>query len=421
MNLSKLNRVPAVYWIAAAAFAVRLIARIGQGIDLFWVNGYTFFFDLAQGIAGGHGIAYANGPPTAFRVPLYPIFLAGLTLGHRAFWPIAIAQSAIGALTALYAAQLARAMFPIEVGGKAGNWAAAATAFFPYYVIHDTALEETSLFTVLTLASVLVLLRSLRTREITFGASAGLLLGLDMLTRATIAPFAVLVPLWLAWRKRMRGAAACAVLLAATISPWLWRNYLLTGVPTLSTETGIELWNGNNGFLFRHYPQESSDLSKYDALDALTPQDRNEINLLSGNEMLVSRWFFRCALAYMRQHPLETVWDDCRKIVAGFYFLPSPRRGRFEDLVYALSYSPVMLLGLWGMWRRRAHWRTDSLIYLLFATFIIVTAVFWAHTSHGAYLDVYWIVFGAGALASASPRLKRADGQNFRAQTPAAG
>jgi hypothetical protein len=51
------------------------------------------------------------------------------------------------------------------------------------------------------------------------------------------------------------------------------------------------------------------------------------------------------------------------------------------------------------MWRHRAHWREDSLIYLLFATFMLVTAIFWAQTSHRAYLDVYWIVFGSGALA----------------------
>jgi hypothetical protein len=59
-----------------------------------------------------------------------------------------------------------------------------------------------------------------------------------------------------------------------------------------------------------------------------------------------------------------------------------------------------MLLGLWGMWLHRSHWREDSLIYALFGIFALVTAVFWAHTSHRVYLDVYWIVFGAGAVAS---------------------
>jgi hypothetical protein len=394
----KLDRLPVVYWIAAAAFAARLIARICQGIDLFWVNGYSFFFDLAQSIAAGNGVAFPGCPPTAFRVPLYPIFLAGLTLGHQAFWPIAIAQSLIGALTVLYAAQLARAMFPGQIGANAANWAAAGTAFYPYYVIHDTALEETSLFTVLTLVSVLLVLRSLCARQMTCGAVAGLLLGLDVLTRATIAPFALLVPFWLVWQKRVRGGMACGILLVATVSPWLWRNFVLTGVPTLSTETGIELWNGNNGFLFDYYPQQSSDLSKGEALDALTPHDQREFQKMSNNEMAMSRWFAHKAWDHIRLHPGQTIVDGFRKIAAGFFFLPSPRRGRLADLVYAVTYGPVMVIGLWGMWRRRSHWRNDSLIYLLFASFLIVTAVFWAHTSHRAFLDVYWIVFGTGAL-----------------------
>lgn len=420
MSLAKPGRIPAVYLIAAAAFATRLIARICQGSDRFWVNGYSFFFELAQSIAAGHGIAFSGGAPTAFRVPLYPILLAGLTLGHKAFWPIAIAQSLIGALTALYAAQLARAMYPEQFGAKAAAWAAAVTAFYPYYVIHDTALEETSLFTLLTLASILVLWRSLCARPIVFGALAGLLLGLDVLTRATIAPFAVLAPFWLASRGRGRGAVACAVLLAATVSPWLWRNYVLTGVPTLSTETGIQFWSGNNGFLFHHYPRESSDLSQWEALNALSPQDQRELQSLGGNEAQVSRWFFLKGMAYIETHPQQTAVDAFRKTAAAFSFLPSPRRGTFEDLVYALSYGPVMLLGLWGMWQRRAQWRSDSLIYLLFVTFTIVTAIFWAHTSHRAYLDVYSIVFGVGAVAEAGSRY-RARRPTSRAASASAG
>jgi hypothetical protein len=43
------------------------------------------------------------------------------------------------------------------------------------------------------------------------------------------------------------------------------------------------------------------------------------------------------------------------------------------------------------------------LIYLLFAVFMLVTAVFWAHTTHRVYLDVYWIAFAAGVLADTLP------------------
>ncbi len=391
-------RLPrAVYWLALLGFLLRLTVRVTSGAAEFWANGYTFFFAMAQNIARGQGIGIA-GIRTAFRVPLYPILLACWTGGHKAFWPIAIAQSLIGAGTVVCAGLLALQMYRTAWGAKAAVLAAAMTALYPYYMIHDTALEETSLFTLLALAAILLLRRARANASAVCGASAGVILGLDVLTRATIAPFALLAPLWLLRQKRMRAGLACGLLLALTVTPWLWRNYRLTGVPTLSTETGIELWTGNNGFLFTHYPEGSSDLSKSDALNALSSKDQQELDRMGDNEERENSWFRHKALEYMRAHPAQTVMDGLRKIAASFWLLPSPRRGRIADLVYAFSYGPVMLLGLWGMWLRRRFWREDSLVYLVFASFIAVTAVFWAHTSHRAFLDVYWMVFAAGAL-----------------------
>lgn len=411
LKIQKLDLPWVVYCLAFLAFAVRLMARLHSGIAAFWVNSYAFFWSMAQGIAAGKGIVDGSGVPTAFRVPLYPIFLAALTMGHRLFWPIAITESMLGAGIVICAALLARSMFPGLAAGKIAVLAAAVTAVYPYYVIHDTALQETSLYTFLTLLSVIALRHTVRTERPASGGLAGLLLGLDVLTRATLAPFAVLMPLWLVWRKRPGGGAACALLLFVTLFPWVLRNYLLTGSPTLSTETGIQVWTGNNGYLFDHYPQESSDLSKDEAIEALPLGDRQALDRMGSDEAMRSRWFLHKAIAYISTHREQTAIDGVRKIAAGFSWLPSPRHGLFENLVYACTYGPVMLLGLWGMWRRRACWREDSLVYLLFATFIAITAVFWAHTDHRSYLDVYWIVFGAGAavetIAGRTPRRPR--------------
>ncbi len=275
---NKLNLPRAVYWFVALAFVLRIGARLWYtGIADFWIDGYGFFFELAQSIAHGQGFA-VGGPPTAFRVPLYPILLAGLTLGHRAFWPIVIAQSAIGAGTVICAALLARRLFAGPAAEKAATLAAAITAFYPYYVIHDTALQETSVFTLITIVAVLVLEQAAWLGTLSSGVFSGLLLGLDVLTRPTIAPFALLAPLWLLWRRRTRAGVVCAVFLAATVFPWVLRNYVVLGDPTLSTETGIEFWAGNCGFLFRHYPQESSDISKTEATNSLSLEDRGELH-----------------------------------------------------------------------------------------------------------------------------------------------
>jgi len=61
-----------------------------------------------------------------------------------------------------------------------------------------------------------------------------------------------------------------------------------------------------------------------------------------------------------------------------------------------VSYVPVAGLGLVGMFLARR--REAVLIGMLFLSFVCVTAVFWAHTSHRSYLDVYWMVFAASVI-----------------------
>jgi hypothetical protein len=65
--------------VADCRAALRVGVRLYSGSDDFFVHGYTFFFSMAQNIAAGRGIGFAGQPPTAFRVPLYPMFLAVLT------------------------------------------------------------------------------------------------------------------------------------------------------------------------------------------------------------------------------------------------------------------------------------------------------------------------------------------------------
>jgi hypothetical protein len=221
-----------------------------------------------------------------------------------------------------------------------------------------------------------------------------------VLTRSPIAPFAMLVPVWILARRRIAPGLLCAVTLGLTILPWLWRNDRLMGAPVLTTEAGYELWNGNNDTLFRTYPMESVDVSISAHVDALNAMNPGELPRPGSNELVADRWFEHQALAYMRAHPWLTLANGCRKIGATFDWLPTPRRSRAQSLVHFFSFGPAMLAGLWGMWMRRARWRDDSLIYLLFAQFLVVTAVYFGQTNHRAFLDVYFIVFAAGAFAS---------------------
>ena len=97
-----------------------------------------------------------------------------MTFGHKVFLPIVLSQSLIGAGTVLCAGLLARELF----GSAAAIIAATITAFYPYYVVHDTALQETSLYTFLTILAVFLLLRARRSGSAIMAGCAGLTLGI---------------------------------------------------------------------------------------------------------------------------------------------------------------------------------------------------------------------------------------------------
>lgn len=398
-----MSKLQNILWIVILAFVARATVRWHLGETEFWANGYTFFYDLAQSIATGEGIAFDGGPATAFRVPLYPAFLALVTFGHREFFPVLLSQSLIGAATVWCAALIAREMF----GNAAAIIAAFLTAIYPYYVVHDTALQETSLYTLLTALAILLLMRVRRNDSRLMAACAGLVLGAAVLTRANLAPFALLAPLWLVipagltvapLRRGLWTCLLCAGAMALTVSPWLIRSYWYTGSPTLTTQSGFFLWLGNNPYTFSHYPNESIDVSQQVALGSLSPQENAEIEALRTNEAAVDQWFLRRALDYIREQPWQTIANGFRKVGAAFCWLPSPRRSFWPNLIYLLSYGPVMTFGLWGMWAGRRNWREHLIFYAAFVTFALITAIFFGHTSYRAYLDVYWIVFAASSL-----------------------
>ncbi len=155
------------------------------------------------------------------------------------------------------------------------------------------------------------------------------------------------------------------------------------------------MWIGNNGNTFSHYPEEPIDLSETEAWRAFAMWELERIWDLSADEISLSRWFFKRGLDFIAQNPGDTLMRMMNKVWAGFSWNFSPVKERLMQWVYFTSYFPILVLGVTGMWVTRFRWRELGLIYLLFLTFVVGTAVFWAHTSHRSFLDVYFMVFAA--------------------------
>jgi hypothetical protein len=185
-----------------------------------------------------------------------------------------------------------------------------------------------------------------------------------------------------------------AVSALAVLSPWLIHTTRVTGSPAITTDTGYELWVGNNPYTFSRFPVDSIDASSAFARRHFSDEERAALRASPGNPRTSNGWFGQRARAYIAAHPERTLRGAWRKIAIALSWRITPYRDGPAQWLYAASYLPIAVLGSIGMiatWRRRETW----LVALLFAAFIGVTAVFSGQTSHRIYLDVYWMVFAA--------------------------
>ncbi|MEO8677474.1 MAG: glycosyltransferase family 39 protein [Vicinamibacterales bacterium] len=382
-----------------AGVVIRAGLRLAAGEDAFLTHGYTFYLTLAHSFLAGDGLCYAPGESCASRLPVYPLFLAGFIQAGVLYPGVVIAQSIIGAGVGWMAWRIGNELFAPPVG----LLAAAATAFNPYAVIHDTALQDTVLLNFLMAAALACLLAARRTRRNGLWLAAGIVLGLAILTAARVAFFAPFAIAWVAAvggtnrRERMRAAVVVALPIVLLTGAWTMRNWRVVGAPVLTSEFGRSLYLGNNPLTFSHFPEESIDLT-VDGLPQLSPDGYRSIERLAGQDVARDALFRRMGLEYVRANPGTAAWGSARKLWVILSAQLSPAREPVVQWAYRSVFLSAHLLAIVGLWRARRDWRVHALMWGLVLSFAITTAVFWAHTSHTGYLDPILFAYASAGL-----------------------
>lgn len=290
-----------------------------------------------------------NPPPegvlTAFRAPGYPFFLAvfyGLFPLEIRFAVVRVVQAALMALMAPLVAQLA---LRLGLGRRAAIIAGVVVAFYPILCFYPIALASENLFIPLVLISFLLVLRAADSPQLRFSLFAGLALGLAILTRSILLPFAVLAALWL-WRfgqTRSKGAFLLLATVFGVCLPWAIRNTLVMGRPVFVENSG-----GYNLFVGYH-PEGNGGFVSDVAIIPLTYLDDAERD----------QFCTQAALEYIRNDPAEAALRVLRRAA---YFVG------VEDRELAFFYSN----NFFGEWKQ--PWLT--FIYLLLIIPWIGTCVF---------------------------------------------
>src|SRR2546428_2867890 len=204
-------------------------------------EGLDQYYDYARVLARGEAF------PTIDRPWGYPYFLAAFywAFGDRPSIPL-LAQAALNALIPLLVYEFARREFDRRVAVVA----ALLTGICSFNTVYTSTQSSDSVCTVIFVAAVVSFARGRRSNDWRWLACSGALAGLA----AQFRPNLLLVPLVLAAfhvfqaPQPLRRVKQAAVLLAASTvvaTPWVVRNYQLTGqfIPT-STHGGVQLWYG---------------------------------------------------------------------------------------------------------------------------------------------------------------------------------
>jgi len=237
--------------VVALAAALRLAWVLYAKTEPLWFFDPWSYDRLASSLAEGHGYVNEVGQPTAYYPPGYPAVLGFVywLVGHR---PVAgeALNVVLGALTAGLVYWIGSRAF----GRPAGLLAALAFAVFPSQILYVSQLHSEVVFTAAYLLALGLLLAAPppgERRWVPFWLAAGLAIGVAALLRPVALSLLLAVPFAMrtkgtAWSALARGTLLTLVAAVVTVTPWVVRNAVRVGTPTIATSAGIDFWVGNH-------------------------------------------------------------------------------------------------------------------------------------------------------------------------------
>ncbi len=332
---------------------------------------------------------YFNGTHlTAYWPPGYPFWLSRLywVFGHHPQMA-AVANIFLGTATVLLAYLLVRRLW----GERIGRWTLLLMAVFPSQAFFTNVLASELLFTPLFLAALLFLTMGIRKQSWVFIVlSGGIVLGLATLTRTITALF--LVPVAIYWFLELRKFRAVATRLVVglvgfllVVTPWVVRNHYAIGRACLSSNSGINLFIGNQ-------PSSGMGYNHRAALEFELWDPSKEAYIDSAASVRGWDYIKEKPLAFVRRGIFKSMFLYATDVDAlDFQMFQTAENGDGGKWLLIASvvqsfYLVVLLLAFSGIWivlKSRVH--RDSGTWLVLMTLAYWTSVHFVFFSIGRF------------------------------------
>lgn len=327
-----------------------LIIGLGLIIRVFYVlimapNSIIFpdgiqYEEIARNLLKGEGFSIGTGsyPYQHNRAPVYPAFIAFIYLffGTDIVW-IKIAQSLLSVLTILPIYGLGMMIFDRRVALTASIF----MAIDPFFIFFTGLILSEILFMAFLSSSLFFLYVGVRDNKYFLLAGGSLLMGLAILTRASLLLFPVFILIWILLEKRdnIKGAlsffAFFIIMVVFTLLPWSIRNYsVYNSFVPVTIGSGITLYEGNNpmadgGPGYDRMPDLDTSLSPLERDNSYKAMAIRFINENPGK-------FIR--LAEVKFKRLWNIIPNHEEYRSGKYIIIS-----------LLSYVPILVFGIIGI------------------------------------------------------------------------
>lgn len=364
-TVERVSRRPFFFSLAIwmSAFIFRLILLVWSSPEIPVDGDAPSYLAIARSIAEGTGYSKNGVDPTAIRMPLYPLFLAGIFSIHGAgIWTVKFVQIILDSLTCLMVYFLAKKLIDLPHAVISGFITAfyLPCAYFSLFILSET------LFCFLMTGSLLALAYSEgRSRRVAF---SGCIMGLSVLARPNGIIVAFFVLLWLLLSGRnFRHGILYALMVVTCMAPWVARNAFVFHhfIPTYTT----------NGITFYNSYSIPAKGYGFNSLDGIPRNYYLLTNEAERNAYLLSRTF-----SYIREHPLAVIGSIPGKTV----LLANPFNMKWIipsfPVRYNFFWAAVFLFACLGC-VKRFRWMATHLSLVLFP---VLSLVFTASILYGS-------------------------------------
>lgn len=291
--------------------------------------------------------------PTAFRPPLYPLFLAVIQFisGKQDLFIITLVQAVLGGVCAILvyviSLKVTKRMIPAVLAGI-------VYALYPAYIYQASLILSEVFGRFMILVTILLLWQATEKPRAVKIYASGIIFALTIMVKPVFLATFPFVALWFGWKMKGDRKEKISATLLGFVLPviiicglWTFRNFMASGrIVPVSTNYPITFAQGVTRFSYY--------TNKWYDEDRLMPAPDNYLNLTQmrfyngiENEVAVGRSFASRALSYIAENPGFFLVLTIRKTL--HYWSPFIRNAFWKQAAAFLSMAPVLIFGWIGV------------------------------------------------------------------------